>query len=109
MSSINNCVDSILVQNAISVGPLNINELIDLNSINIYPTPAIDILYLDYLNENEKYEIYLMDLTGKILFNESISGKEKHHINISNYADGIYMIKIINNNNVKINKVIKQS
>jgi PKD repeat protein len=109
VTSSNGCVDSILENVVVTVGASSINEIGNVGAVKIYPNPTSDILYIDLLLESKTYEVSIMDITGKILFTEDVTGTTKHQLDFTGYADGVYMIKILNDQGVKIGRVIKKS
>ncbi len=74
-----------------------------LNTIDIYPNPANDLLYINGISENVNYEI--MDCNGKILQkNEAILLSK---IDLTNFKSGFYFIKIFYENQSITEKFIK--
>ena len=73
----------------------------------IYPNPAKDkaILSLSGLTANAK--IIVSDLQGRIIQTEDLqAGSETYELNTSNYASGVYYIRILCGNNVNTQKLI---
>ena len=73
----------------------------------IYPNPAKDkaILSLTGLTANAK--IIVSDLHGRIIQTEDLqAGSETYELNTSNYASGVYYIRILCGNNVNTQKLI---
>lgn len=64
-------------------------ELINHNSIQLYPNPTSGFLYINSLDSIDKISIY--NLSGQRLRNEHPSGKE---IDLNNFSEGIYFIEI---------------
>jgi len=62
------------------------------STLNFYPNPTHDILYLNINADNNK--LLVMDLTGRILFNESIPST--YALNVSGLESGVYFIEIEN-------------
>lgn len=77
--------------------------------INVYPNPTNSILNITISSElsgNASIEVY--DAVGKLVIKESLSS-ETTTINTSKLTDGIYVFKVINNNQaIKIGKIVKQ-
>jgi hypothetical protein len=72
------------------------------SSFQIYPNPVSEILTIDSKVPIEKIELY--SLEGKaIKINTDISNT---HINVSNLANGVYLLKIASENAFHIQKVI---
>ena len=73
----------------------------------IYPNPAKDkaILSLTGLTANAK--VIVSDLQGRIIQTEDLqAGTETYELNTSNYASGVYYIRILCGNNVNTQKLI---
>jgi len=79
------------------------------NGISIYPNPTNGILNIAISSElagNTSVEVY--DAVGKLVIKETLS-TETSTINTSKLTDGIYVFKVINNNQaIKIGKIVKQ-
>jgi hypothetical protein len=81
------------------------------SSLNIYPNPAKDNVFVEVSNPNNSHmSIELMSLDGRVLYENSseVSGKLTISINLNEYASGIYMIKAVSENNTLIQKLIIQ-
>ena len=79
-------------------GGTNSNNNIPENDITIYPNPVKDILHFSGVTDNSN--VIIFDLTGKEYYNGKLTGNS---INISNFPNGIYLLKIGN----RITKIIK--
>jgi len=102
----NNCEVVVFLQDADSkeilnaskydIGDLfvNINENRK-NHINVYPNPAYDYITVE---SNNNYQLTISDITGKTIYSDN-SFKNRRNINISEYREGIYFIKMISGNN----------
>lgn len=78
---------------------LSINDL-ELNKITLYPNPVKTILKFSETIKEAK----IFDLNGKLL----ATFKNSNEINLSNYPNGIYILKVISANGVGITqKLIK--
>lgn len=78
---------------------------IDYDFINIYPNPAITELFIDYSESASKYQVSLIDVTGRIIF----QGENVQVFNVSTFANGLYFVKIDGGNNQTIvRKFVKQ-
>lgn len=82
--------------------------------INVYPNPAIDVIYIDINNaQNDNFVIEMYDLLGQRLnlsrFLENISGNTTCSISLEELPIAIYLLKIYSTDNrfqksIKINK-----
>lgn len=82
------------------------NNLVDFDTVSIYPNPAKNIVTIDLLKNNLK-SIELIDFTGKIVLNQnSFNNNKNYTIDVSNLANGIYFIKIKSETNAITTKKI---
>ncbi len=99
-------------KNSGSVGVENINQ--SKNNILIYPNPAHNNIYLEYINVEKlnKIKISLNNINGILVFEDEIYLHENNKLNIidiTNLKSGMYFITISNLNNkfYKTSKLIK--
>ena len=82
----------------------SINKDVINNNVSIYPNPTSGLLNV---LASENSTVQLMDVTGKeVLLQTTVNAYEKQEINVSNFANGVYMMKIFNNNSVTVKKVV---
>ncbi len=82
------------------------NENFNFNSkFTVYPNPFSDVFYI---NSDSRGSFVVHDLIGKIIKKETIDlGITK--LDLSNYPTGVYLMKVINENNeTKTVKLVKQ-
>jgi len=77
-------------------------------SYSIYPNPTKGILNLTIDANSANIEIQISDAKGEIISIEKVlvNRNFSKEINLSSYAKGVYFVKIINDNFVKVEKVI---
>lgn len=75
----------------------NIENIIDAYEISIYPNPAKEIAYININNIEGEIYYSVIDIQGRVLFNDRLysDGELSETIDISNYAPGMYYIKLI--------------
>jgi hypothetical protein len=75
-------------------------------SVRVYPNPVSELFYISHPTETD-FDIYLFDLTGKILFETKIQKQDP--ININHYPKGVYLLRITSSATKKTNtyKIIK--
>ncbi len=89
----------------INVGVNNIVE--NDNQIKIFPNPANSSIKIDFnVADNENIELSVFNTKGEIIFK---SDKFTDKIDVSNYPDGIYFIKIITDNRLIFSKFVKKN
>jgi hypothetical protein len=74
--------------------------------LNIYPNPANEILNIESNTESKIGFIELFNIQGTIVKSVYI-GVKKTSINISGLPDGLYIIRVQNENGVTQKKLIK--
>ena len=73
----------------------------------IYPNPAKDKATLSLTGLTANAKIIVSDLQGRIIQTEDLqAGSETYELNTSNYASGVYYIRILCGNNVNTQKLI---
>jgi type IX secretion system substrate protein len=77
----------------------------DNNNIVVMPNPAVNNLMVKNLERGSTVEIY--NNLGQVVFSELVNTNNLS-INVSNFDNGIYTIKNINNDNVITNTFVKQ-
>jgi hypothetical protein len=98
-----------VVFNSTNTAPINIDCI---HNYQFKSLPKADIncsvinrnLQIKNLIGNEK--IFLYNLQGSLIWEKNVSNSNFEH-NISNLADGVYLVKISTNNNFTTYKVIK--
>jgi len=87
----------------------NDNSLME-NTINIYPNPVQNILYLNLRDSKNVHTIRVTDIAGKVLLSENIAGYDIATISMSHYPAGVYIYQLFDNHgNLKqSDKFIKQ-
>lgn len=85
---------------------LSINEF-NVTNVKIFPVPFIDSLNI-VLNDTYQGQVKIIDLTGKILYQNSFNGFEININNLGHLSKGVYVLQIENNYGQSINhKIIK--
>ncbi len=79
-----------------------------LNNIKIYPNPTNNQITIDLdMLPTKNTTLQITDLVGKMLYNQTITNA-KTVINLNNYNQGIYLVKLSNDNGIKVYKVVKK-
>jgi hypothetical protein len=84
-----------------------ITETVAENTILLYPNPAGDFLYLQIDNLNEKLRVEIIDNTGRLL-NSFETKDSQNRIDMSAYARGLYLVRLVGAHKAQTRKVIKQ-
>ncbi len=86
-----------------SYGVANIQKF-DNSSINIYPNPATDNIFITEIKEFEK--LVITDINGKQILSETLDLKNTLNVNASEWKPGVYIIRLMNNEKSISKKVI---
>lgn len=77
-------------------------------SINIYPNPTKDLLYIDIKNNSEPVGIRITNIEGQVLFSDMYGTKiGQEFIDLKDFSNGIYFITISLNGKTIKEKIIK--
>lgn len=81
----------------------NIRNIINENTITVYPLPADD--FINIYGISDSYSISIYNATGMLIY-QGISHSENLTINTSQFERGFYLVKIVDkNNNATIRKI----
>lgn len=90
-------------KSALSVG---INELsVSANEMSVYPVPASNMLYFNLPNNQDAEQVYLMDINGKTVY----SSTNNNAIDVTSFAKGIYVLKVISKESIYQKPVLIQN
>ena len=74
------------------------------NAVNIFPNPTTGILNV-IAGENSTVEI--TDLTGKqVMFTSTLNANVKQEINVSDFSNGMYIVKVYNENFNSVERIV---
>lgn len=76
---------------------LGINQESGLSDINIYPNPATSFLNVDFTAEAQNVNVKVVDMSGKVLYNDIFShngGSQIYKVPVSDLASGIYFLHL---------------
>lgn len=78
---------------------LGVEDITALNSLEVYPNPAIDKFSLSLdMAESENVSIDVLDITGKVVFSKNLgrlsAGQNIQSLDVSNLEAGIYLVNI---------------
>lgn len=96
-----------VITNYVGIDDQNANSL----SYSIYPNPTKGKISVEINGVSEKLELQVYNLQGEIIKAQKLANNKQSQtteIDLSNYAKGIYFVKIISNNFVKVEKVVLQ-
>lgn len=84
--------------------PTGINEVANAN-FSVYPNPTTENILVNGVVKGSTLE--LVNALGQVVYSEVVNNT-KSNINVANYNNGLYMIRITNGNEVTTNTFVKQ-
>jgi hypothetical protein len=99
--------DNLVVRASATDTLLAVAENSLVNTFSVYPNPANDIVTISS-NEVKMNVIEMTDINGRVVKNVNLNGVNESQLNISDLAQGVYMLKINSENGVSTKKVIKE-
>jgi len=89
-----------------------INELNGNLEANVYPNPVTDEVQLELTNATlGLYNLNIFDTQGRVVLGQTVEvngGFSKTTLNTSNWASGIYLVKLSNDAGQKVMKIVKR-
>ena len=73
-------------------------------NISVYPNPASSGVLNVLVSENAIFE--LLDMNGKTIISQSVNANVKQEINVDNLANGVYSIRIQNDEFISTQRVV---
>ncbi len=78
------------------------------NEVIIYPNPVQNQLTIS-LNKNiESITCSVIDIRGTVILNYELNNIQIYEMDLSNIANGVYFLHILNQNKKKVIKILKQ-
>ena len=104
---INNTIitDLTLTSEDITVGDITAIENMNEISINTYPNPVTDILFIN-TNKAQISDIEIINTKGEVVYKKNNITSNNYEINVSGFDSGIYFIKISNGKDIVRKKII---
>ncbi len=75
-------------------------------AISIYPNPVSNELNIEIEGNKGQVNFEILNLFGQVVFNGNMV--EKTTVQISNFATGVYLIKVVTDKGFEIKKIIKE-
>jgi|GEM_PF-2698137 len=81
------------------------------NNLNVYPNPFTNNISIQMPSNTAKsVDVEIVDITGKIIYSENVLTNSLNEVNVNTNAltKGIYILKVLNDNQVFTKKIIKE-
>ena len=75
-------------------------------SMSLYPNPANNNVKLSIAGVNGNVKCTVLDMSGRVVYSQSINAEEGTTINVSNFAKGAYFVRVTNNEFTKVEKLV---
>ena len=85
---------------------LSLNE-VDSENVKVFPNPFNDEIIIE-LNDIENSEVQVLDLNARLIYNTSFESEKFLKLNLANIQSGIYYLKVISQESIFIQKIVKK-
>jgi len=79
--------------------------------LSIFPLPFSDIINIQHSFSNElNIEMEILDMAGKVVYKKKVINENKESlisVNLSNLSSGVYVCKLLCNNQISVAKITK--
>lgn len=90
-----------------STSPLGVANVGNESKLSVYPNPVTNAVTVEASLASDGAQVQLMDISGRIL--QTVQMKDGHvDIDMAQMASGMYLIKLIDNGNNQLIRVMKQ-
>ncbi len=91
----------------VQYSPVVVSSVTKNRSLPIYPNPTTGICYVDAVAINSTTNLMVCNTLGTIVYSEQMT-TSKHRLDLSGLPPGIYYVKIMTNDVVRVGKVVKE-
>jgi hypothetical protein len=88
--SLNSCTDTSACMQVTGIG---LNESLNRKRIKIYPNPLTTNLFVE-LDTKEDIKVSLISIAGQTIYQEEFRNDEKVKIDLSNFKNGLYILRV---------------
>jgi hypothetical protein len=81
-------------------------ELMEEFGMQVYPNPVKDYLNISSRAANEIISIQILDLTGKMVYSNQFKAPFTERVNMQNWSNGIYIVRIQAGGKLETRKII---
>jgi len=101
----NGCWDSASVH----ITPSSVHDYINNIIVNLVPNPANNFVELEKNNnETDKYLLSINDIQGREVLTKNIQFDNKYNIDLTGFTNGLYFLKLQNDKEITLSKIIVQ-
>ena len=78
----------------------------DKMDVQVFPNPSNGEFYIS-VNSKMKFDLELYNITGKLVYSQKSNPADfSGDINLTGLSKGLYLLKVINNNEAKTSKLV---
>ncbi len=81
-------------------------EFFQIQGVKVYPNPATDNFNIELSKKLDGASLVLMDLSGRIVFQQTIGNELKFEVRLPEMAKGAYLLRIIDGQNIFSSKLM---
>ncbi len=71
----------------------------------VYPNPTNQWIYIELQSKNETYQLQLINLVGQVVLSSTIQDSNKTEVNVLAIPNGIYVLRVFNNEHSDYQKI----
>ena len=75
-------------------------------NLNIYPNPATKFLTIDFVSNQNKAEVTIVDITGKIIYFSTSMATQKMYVSTKDFAAGLYIVQVQGEDFMETRKIV---
>ncbi|MCX6231013.1 MAG: T9SS type A sorting domain-containing protein [Bacteroidetes bacterium] len=93
------------------VSPVGVNDITNNLICQIYPNPTKGVITINIKGMNSNMDLEIITLQGKLIRSEKLLNTKQNFtqdIDLSMYPRGVYFVKLINKNFIKVEKIVLQ-
>ncbi|MBN1927170.1 MAG: T9SS type A sorting domain-containing protein, partial [Prolixibacteraceae bacterium] len=76
------------------------------NLFKAYPNPAKKYIVVEFSKRAPEYEVMMFDMAGRVLYDGCFENRMYTEINTSDFATGIYLVKVTGENESEVQRVV---
>lgn len=89
--------------------PLDFSENVALNGVTVYPNPSNGQITLDFNHENERVNIRVLDISGRLVYKAVYTGlKNKLQLDLGIEESGVYFMNLQSGTEKTVQRLIIQ-
>ncbi len=105
---VGNCGDTATISLYVDYCSIGLNEFSKAGLI-VYPNPTNGVVYVESLRKNsQNMVVEVFGMSGKLIFRKEFDGNQKAEMELSTLPDGVYNLKVSNDNGTSVHRIVKQ-